>query len=383
MGAAAKLIAAWAAGTLTVTVAVLIGMIANEVRKRLGRVLNALWRRAWALGQQAAEEATGAKMGKQAAKEALAAFLATVGRDWAGLISDSRMQALADALTAALRDGKAPQSVADEMERILQVLSRSEMIGATEVTRAYNAALLAAFKALGIAYKTWHTRNDAKVCPRCRANQNQGPIPLAAVFSSGDTQPGAHPRCRCWLEPWTPPKTAGKALRRQVDANGEVTWHDAEVPQENAAGGGSVPPRSHVTTGNGVQQDIPGSTPGISAGGEPPRWDGTEPFPYVRDIEGGDDAAQGGERGLGAPPRRDWPSRVHGRVPGMVATRRPRHPAAPGHGGRDRRPARPRPERRGESGGRRVVPGDRAEGQGGHGLQAVARRIIRQSRSPG
>jgi hypothetical protein len=342
IGQAARLIAQWAAGTLAVTAAVLAGMIAVLVAKALARVLRALWRKAWALGQQAAEDATGGRWDREKAGEALRAFLAATGRDWLERITQTRMADLEAALKEALASGGDVTSVVDQIERILRVLARAEMIAVSETTRGMNAAAFGVYKFLGIAYKEWHTRNDGRVCAACLKNQAQGAIPLDALFSSGDLHPGAHTNCRCWLTPGKPPKapaTAAKALRRQVDLNGQVTWHDADVPQENAAGGGAASPVPHRTVDNGAQMDIPGGVPGEpSAGGEPPRWDGTQPYPYVRDVDGGDDgAAMRGPRSTGTPPKRFpsgymdeyrgwWPQGGHGtsQAPGMEVGSGPR-----------------------------------------------------------
>src|SRR6185312_3818243 len=135
----------------------------------------------------------------------------------------------------------------------------------------------------------------------------QGPVPLDALFQSGVAGPPQHPRCRCWTAPWFPPKpTASKAAHRQVELNGEIVMAEDDEGEEFDASGVSSP-RPHVTTGNGAQQDIPGGVPGATAGGEPPRWDGSEPTSGGRWVDGGDDAAQGGPRGTGTPAT-GWPS---------------------------------------------------------------------------
>ena len=51
---------------------------------------------------------------------------------------------------------------------------RPGLIAITEIMRAWWAALLAVWKILGVTYKGWQTRNDAKVCPACRKNQDAG-----------------------------------------------------------------------------------------------------------------------------------------------------------------------------------------------------------------
>ncbi len=167
-------------------------------------------------------------------------------------------------------------------------------------------------KAAGVAYKTWQTMRDGKVCARCLANQNAGPIPVDGTFPSGDKHPGAHPRCRCFLAPWALPKGATKVIRRQVDTNGQEFWGDApQLEAHNPAGGGAATgPFPHRANGTyqQAQQDIPGGVPGASAGGEPPRWDGSEVEPHELSLESGDDGAWGEAAGIGSRPVKDFPA---------------------------------------------------------------------------
>jgi 8-oxo-dGTP diphosphatase len=63
-------------------------------------------------------------------------------------------------------------------------------------------------------------------------------------------------------------KPAEKA-RRTVGLNGQETWEDGDNgPPYPAAGGGSM-----------MMPPVPGGVPGSTAGGEPPRWDGSQPEP--------------------------------------------------------------------------------------------------------
>jgi 8-oxo-dGTP diphosphatase len=74
--------------------------------------------------------------------------------------------------------------------------------------------------------------------------------------------------------------TTEKALHRQVELNGQETWEDVADQQPPAAGGGamSMPP-------------VPGGVPGFTAGGEPPRWDGSSPQPRVLSAPDDEDDA--------------------------------------------------------------------------------------------
>ncbi len=202
--AIAALIAQWAAGTLAVTAAALALLIAAEIRKALKKVLDALWADAWHHGEK---EAGGTD------PAGLAAFLATWGRQVAEWVEDTGIGRIVKRLHDLA--GMKRKALVAEILALLDVVKRSHLIAVTEIARAWWQAVLAVWKLQGVLYKGWKTRNDARVCKRCRANQEQGFIPLGARFSSGDEHPGAHPGCRCVLirppKGWKPPVTVFKA----------------------------------------------------------------------------------------------------------------------------------------------------------------------------
>ena len=287
------LIAAWAAGTLAVTAMTLASMIAGLVQATLLAVLAQLWAAAWQAGA--------ADAGGPPSETELQAFLDTEGRHWAELISGTGAASLLAAIRAAIAAGDA-LAIAAQLAAILDTESRSEMIAVSEVTRGWNGGCLAALKLLGVAYKEWVTRNDPDVCATCKANQAQGAIPLGQPFRSGDMAPLAHVRCRCHLRGAAPPQ-ARKFLRREVGLNGQETWTEYDAEPETTGGRVFQP---HLSDGTQVPQ---GGVPGASAGGEPPRWDGSEPEPVVERAPDADgDAAYGSAPGTGARPGAYWPA---------------------------------------------------------------------------
>jgi 2'-5' RNA ligase len=302
---AARLAAQWAAGLLAVTAAVLASMITAILLRHLRPVLEALCRAAWHLAEQ---EAGGAD------EAALEAFLATWGRQAGEWVSRTGTQDIA----AALRDlaGMKRKRIAAELLRILEAGDRAGRIAWTESTRAWNAALLAIWRLLGVTEKGWQTRGDDKVCKRCKINQDQGWIPVTALFASGDAAPGAHIRCRCRLI--TPPLPVTRAKRRGVNLDGEII-ESAGPDGGNPAGGGGRTLYPHRADGT----EIPGGVPGSSAGGEPPRWDATIPerrgavAPDADDDAAWPDRARGFTEGAadGFPADEDedsWPEGGHG-----------------------------------------------------------------------
>ena len=75
---------------------------------------------------------------------------------------------------------------------------RSEMIAATETTRAFATGNRVAWQESGVV-DGWEFRTavDERVCPTC------GPL-HGQRFSLSDTanEPPIHPRCRCFTQPW-------------------------------------------------------------------------------------------------------------------------------------------------------------------------------------
>ena len=82
--------------------------------------------------------------------------------------------------------------------------SRAQMIGVTEVTRAYfegNQAAARATEAEGLVKwrKIWQTNKDALVCNLCAPLDGISVVGTDKEFPKGAGQgPPRHPRCRCW-----------------------------------------------------------------------------------------------------------------------------------------------------------------------------------------
>lgn len=297
LAAARGLIAAWWAGTLAVTAATLAAMIGEEIRRALLAALTGLWTGAWEAGTAAA--------GGTADVSALDAFLAAYGEHWAALISGTGGDDLIAAIRAALAAGD-PQAILAALEGLL-TRDRAATIAQNEVMRAWNAAYLLVLQAAGTAYKRWITSGLPNTCPACLANQAQGSIPVTQAFQSGKLAPLEHVNCRCHLGAGSPPETpVGKVLRREVGLNGQETWTETEPQPDVPAGGGGRVFQPHRADG-AMGPDW--GSPGAMTGGEPPRWDGSEPFPVVeRAPDSDDDAAYGEAAGTGARPGTYWPA---------------------------------------------------------------------------
>ncbi len=81
--------------------------------------------------------------------------------------------------------------------------SRAHLIAVTETGNAYaegNLIVARDLEEAGVAMeKAWSTVGDSKVTPECRANEDQGFIPLDKPFLSGHMRPLRFPGCRCDL----------------------------------------------------------------------------------------------------------------------------------------------------------------------------------------
>lgn len=170
----------------------------------LTSVLTALWASAWALGWSSAVALIGTGSIRQDA-EALALLLAE-GEHRIGWMLETRLSRLERILLAALAGKVSADDLADQIAAVLASLTSALLVAQTETTWASGWAAYYAYKAAGVQYLRWQTRNDSRVCGRCMANQNTSPIPLGQKWPSGDLTVPAHPRCRCSILPAQPPK---------------------------------------------------------------------------------------------------------------------------------------------------------------------------------
>ena len=184
----AALIALWWAGSLMITRAELI----NEIRQIIISFLTPALRKVWASAWRAGDKTAGGLF---------EAWFASHGESIIAMIADTRLDRLMAAIDAARRDGAGPDGIIDQLAKILDTKNRANLIAITEVARAAGEAWIQAMMRLGIGYKQWITKNDARVCKKCLTNQAAGVVPITALYADGSLTPPAHPRCRCILLP--------------------------------------------------------------------------------------------------------------------------------------------------------------------------------------
>ena len=107
-----------------------------------------------------------------------------------------------------------------------------------------------------------------------------------------------------------PPDAEKLARGRSVELNGQEYWPAGSYPHGPAMGGGGPMHAAHGP--DGTQEYVPGGVPGMTAGGEPPRWGGSEAPAVVQDYEPGTGRA-GSPHGGGAvlTPYRDRSDEQH------------------------------------------------------------------------
>lgn len=123
-------------------------------------------------------------------------------RRWARQMSLEQVRGIMETsrrfVTEAIADWIASGQPLDQLSATLTPMFgpvRAEMIAATEVTRAFAQGNAEAWRQSGVVSGwRWQTAADEVVCPICGPRHGQ-------VYSWGDEQPPAHPRCRCWTQP--------------------------------------------------------------------------------------------------------------------------------------------------------------------------------------
>jgi SPP1 gp7 family putative phage head morphogenesis protein len=121
--------------------------------------------------------------------------------DRAGIVSEAIIKAGYDKIGTALADsieaGLSPRNAAKVIAEKIGDPARALTIAITEQNRAMSAASLFTYQDAGIEQVEW---NAVQPCDLCAPNDGQV-VTLGEAFDSGDTEPPAHPNCRCALLP--------------------------------------------------------------------------------------------------------------------------------------------------------------------------------------
>jgi SPP1 gp7 family putative phage head morphogenesis protein len=121
--------------------------------------------------------------------------------DNAGIVSKAIKKAGYERIGTALADsiaaGYSPAKAAKVINEKIGDPARALTIAITEQNRAMSAASLFMYEEAQIDQVEW---NAVQPCDICAPNDGQV-VTLGQAFESGDTQPPAHPNCRCALLP--------------------------------------------------------------------------------------------------------------------------------------------------------------------------------------
>jgi len=130
-------------------------------------------------------------------------------------IEDRKLDVLADTVADAVARGASAQTLERTLRDVLDRTTWSDLVATTELNRAMTAAALDTYQQQGVPAKRFvispvdtilHPDGSAarvdRVCRRCHANADAGPVPLSAEFPEGD--PPVHPACRCAVVPSWP-----------------------------------------------------------------------------------------------------------------------------------------------------------------------------------
>jgi SPP1 gp7 family putative phage head morphogenesis protein len=116
-------------------------------------------------------------------------YLARHGQTFAETASTSIAQGVLEGRpTAAM--------VRDLRQRLAVVKSRAETIVRTESLRAYNTAANTYYSANNIDVVLYYATSDDRTCPICTSRAGE-------VYQRGSLSVPLHPRCRCYLAPWS------------------------------------------------------------------------------------------------------------------------------------------------------------------------------------
>jgi len=117
-------------------------------------------------------------------------------------IQDTTGRQIKTIIESAITEGKSYGEVATGIRGAFDGMSRdrAETIATYEIGNAYeegNMQFAQSLKDDGVVMvKQWNC--DSNPCDVCRANQDEGLIPIDQPHQSGDDQPQAHPHCYCW-----------------------------------------------------------------------------------------------------------------------------------------------------------------------------------------
>ena len=114
--------------------------------------------------------------------------------------SDTTVRDIGNAVGEAIELGLTAERSAKRIKDHVASASRALSIAITEQNRAISFATINRYKEAGLEKMEWEVSSP---CDKCAKNANQV-VAIGGTFNSGNTQPPAHPHCRCVLLPVLP-----------------------------------------------------------------------------------------------------------------------------------------------------------------------------------
>ena len=115
-------------------------------------------------------------------------------------MSQTTVRDIGNAIADAVDLGMSAERSAKNIMRQVASPARALSIAITEQNRAISYATINRYKEAGLEKMEWEVSNP---CDKCAPNANQV-VQIGNTFNSGNTQPPAHPHCRCVLLPVLP-----------------------------------------------------------------------------------------------------------------------------------------------------------------------------------
>lgn len=152
-------------------------------------------------------------------------------------MSQTTVRDIGNAIADAIDLGMSADRSAKNIMRQVASPARALSIAITEQNRAISFATINRYKEGGLQQMEWEVSDPCKICAQ---NTNQV-VNIGSAFNSGDTQPPAHPNCRCVLLPVIPDFGAvddgvgGTVTTPTIDADGAIQIGSAAPSTPNPA----------------------------------------------------------------------------------------------------------------------------------------------------
>lgn len=111
-------------------------------------------------------------------------------------ITETTRNMIRQSVATSMSLGENYQDAISRLQNVIADPGRAGMIAATESVNAYQKGLMSFGSESGAVGKEWISSNPDD---ECGDNDNQGIIDINDNFDSGDSEPAAHPNCRCSL----------------------------------------------------------------------------------------------------------------------------------------------------------------------------------------